>query len=146
MTVSITVAGTSFPVPSNAANTNWAAQVVSFWQALAAAIAPPTWVTITPATNWSGSLQCWKDSKGWVWMRGNPLWDGGGNASGETIGALPSGYRPSTDRLMVVGSTDGAAPSQLVKLHTGGTIENFTTLANGNTLDFGQVFFDVQSF
>ncbi len=38
MSLVITVAGVDYTVPSSAADTNWAAQVIAFWQALAAAI------------------------------------------------------------------------------------------------------------
>lgn len=90
MTINITVAGVSLPVPSSAADTNWAAQQVAFEQAVALTASNGTWTNLTPAGSWVNAgqpLQYRVNSQGDVDVRG--LLSTG--ASGTAIGTLPAG-------------------------------------------------------
>jgi hypothetical protein len=145
MTVSITVAGTSFPVPSNASNTNWAAQQVAFQQAVAAGInnlrAALTWHTATPAAGWSGTLQYAKDIQGRVWLRGYLTISG---SILSLMTTLPSGYRPPAGFWVSV--VDGSAFGPVVLQFLADGTVTAVDGANDSFIYFEPVNFDVQSF
>jgi hypothetical protein len=99
VTIAITVNGAAYPVPSSAADTNWAAQQIAFEQALAAALAAPTWIPIAGENSWvsDGSMPSagayYKDSAGTVRFRFSIQ----AGVLATRAFTLPSGYRPAYD-------------------------------------------------
>lgn len=95
--ISITIDGVSYPVPSNAADTNWAASQIAWEQAVAAALGPPTWIPISPENAWlddgnmSSAGAYYKDSAGTVHFRFSIQ----SGVLGTRAFTLPSGYRPA---------------------------------------------------
>jgi hypothetical protein len=98
MSISITIAGVTYSVPSSAADTNWAADQVVFEQALASyLLTPPTWLAPSLTNSWvnaaggTTAAGYYKDTSGRVWLRG-VIKTGASLSSAFT---LPSGYRPT---------------------------------------------------
>lgn len=137
MSVTISVLGEDFEVPSSAADTNWAAQQVEFEQALAggldtvntdletldAAVSSITFVAITPLNGWSNdgggayTLASGKARDGMVLVRG--VISGGSEAT--VCGTLASGSRP-TATLRTTATLTGSDDICTVTISTAGSI------------------------
>ncbi len=122
MSVNITIAGVVYPVPSSAADTNWAADQVAFEQALAAALAPPTWTALSLQNSWANmsgkqAAQATKDATGRVWLRG---WVNTG-ASGSVVTTLVAGRRPPKQVAIPIVSID-ALTAGVAIIGTDGTV------------------------
>lgn len=165
--INITINGTPYPVPSSAADTNWAAPQVAFEQALAAAVTtnstnisentsaiaalqggtgPLTWSSagLTYQTGWSGTLQYAKDAAGRVWWRGTASYSGGNPTIVAVFLALPAGSLPPVDAYFLCAAQSSAT---LVRVEIAST--GFVGCLNGPnnpTIDFGQVFYDTHAF
>lgn len=117
MSITLTINGVSYPYPNSAADTNWAAMQVAAMQALAAACTPPTWVDLTPAGTWAGTMECYKDALGVVRLRVANAELGGA----PTITTLPVGYRPpAVARFTGVIQADSALA--IVEVDTSGAV------------------------
>ena len=122
MSVNISVNGVSYPVPSSAADTDWAAEQVAFLQALAAqSLKSPTVLAPSLINAWanlgssSQTAGYWKDAAGTVYLRGTIT----GGASLSACLVLPSGYRPSKDEAFPVAANGGTA---LASVTTNGNV------------------------
>ena len=143
MSVDITVAGVAYPVPSSAADTDWAADQIAWEQAVSAATVPFTYSALSLASGWAGTFQAAKDSTGRIWLRGTFGKDG---AEGETITTLPSGRRPPTTVYVPAVALNGGGLSSVVMLqiNTNGTINVYS--GETHSVVISQIAFDTQSF
>lgn len=99
MSVSVTVDGVAYDVPSNASDTNWAAAQVAFEQALATAInralAAPSWTALSLVNGWAASGTVvpayYVDPLGFVHLRGALA----GGTTGTVCATLPVDARPN---------------------------------------------------
>ena len=101
MSVSITVDGVAYDVPSNASDTGWAAAQVAFEQALATAVnealAAPTWTAIVNANlsnSWTVDAVARRSlsPSGFVTLQLSII----GGTTGSICYTLPTGWRPPT--------------------------------------------------
>lgn len=111
MTVSISVGGTSYEVPSSGTDTNWAALQLAWEQAVSAGLSAPTWVSATLVNSWvtfnvaDQVASYWKDANGTVHVRGRIR----SGTSATVCFTLPSGYRPLKREQFVIAAQDGTA-------------------------------------
>lgn len=130
--ISITIDGVAYPVPSNAADTNWAASQVAFEQAIAAALGPPTWIPIVSENSWvsDGNMPSagayYRDSSSTVHFRFSIQ-------SGLLVTrafTLPSGYRPAYNISFACANPGfGIAIAQITASN------GFVTILDGATAD-----------
>lgn len=101
MSITLVIDGTGYPYPSDASDTNWAAQQVAAMQALAAGVTESltaeSFTAITLVNGWSNSGGVVAGSslspQGRVWLRGQIE----GGVADTTCGTLPVGRRPAYD-------------------------------------------------
>lgn len=122
MSVTITINGTDYSVPSSASDTNWAANQVAWEQAVATylnatgttvAALTPSWTSLSSilVNSWAqlgGAYQVagyWKDPRGFVNFRGS-IHSG---TAGTVAFTLPSGCRPSKTVVLVASADQGQA-------------------------------------
>lgn len=133
MTINITIAGTAYPVPSSAADTNWAADQVAFEQAVAAALAPPTWLAPSFTNSWVNSgtgtqtAGYWKDANGTVHLRGTIK----SGTNGTSAFTLPAGYRPLLSEYFLILMSGGVGE---VVVAADGTVTVINLTGTGATL------------
>ena len=137
--ISISVAGTSYDVPSSAADVDWAADQIAFEQALASAIntRTPTMLTPSPFTNsWQNkgsgfqTTRYYKDQWGQVHLEGCIST----GADGSVAFTLASGYRPVGAQSFLCVSAGGVAAIDIATTGTvtinqvSGNVSTFTSL------------------
>ena len=112
--MNVTVGVTAYPVPSNAADTNWSAQQLTFLQALATAVNAASgalwgaWTPISYAANWSTNLKALAyrtNTQGDVQLRGNVVYGLTNVAS--TLATLASAVRPKYTNTFLIPSGFG---------------------------------------
>ncbi len=136
MSVSITINGVAYDVPSSAADTNWAADQVAFEQAIAAALAPQTWTAATLINSWAnlsgaGTAGHAIDSTGRVWLRGAV--DSG---TSETVAfVLPAGRRPLVTQYLM-GQCPGTGASGAITITSNGNV-TLSNMAGGDVTNDG---------
>lgn len=142
MSVTITINGTDYSVPSSAADTNWAANQVAWEQAVSTyvnsigtAVALPTWHAPSLINSWTNfgagtaPAAYSKDATGRVWLRGAIS----GGANGSVAFVLPAGFRPPYTQTSLIPVLSGVATASV---DTSGnvTIQNLTSGSDCNTL------------
>lgn len=137
MAISLTVNGTSYPVPSSAADTNWAADQIAWEQAVTSALAGPTWTAPSLTNSWvnfnSSTDQIagyYKASNGRVWLRGTIKT----GASGTSAFTLPSGYRPTKRETFPISAGDGVFSLGVAQINTDGTVVLTSVLGDVQTM------------
>lgn len=132
--ISITVDGEAYEVPSNAADTNWAAKQLAFEQAVAEAVNTaldggnaPTWTTATLINSWVAvpfvrAPQHTVNDAGLVTLRGM----GATGASGSVMTVLPSDRRPAAVEVFATYADGGLAH---ININPNGNV----TVTDGNS-------------
>jgi hypothetical protein len=138
--IDISIGGVDYPVPSSAADTNWAAKQVAFEQALAtasdnnatnilelenevAALDNVTWVALPLLSGWSNlgtpaaPAASYLDSFRVAHVRLGVV--GGGGTASNPICTLPVGQRPPYDVRVLVNCLDGSGDAEFVIQPTG---------------------------
>lgn len=117
--------------------------VVAFTTVLSQKLKPSEFSALTTgsyASGYSGNIRHIEEIHGWVTVDGF-VSKSGSAANNETMFTLPSGRRPSTNRLHILAGTGGAQSDSVVEINTNGTVVLVQGAANAFSIHFPSIRF-----